>query len=175
MSMRASVDRDDSGLGLIELIVVIVVTGIIMTAIATIFVNSWKTQDEVTSVTGATDRGQVIGSMIERAVRNSLYLSVNAAGDELRIRTSLDGTALRCQGFKISTTGIQIATSATSIASSWPAWQPPVQAVDSAPYFVLTNGVLTYGFNIKTRSAPVRIGGDVSVRSDQETGNGGCW
>ncbi|QIG40937.1 hypothetical protein G5T42_16865 [Microbacterium sp. 4R-513] len=175
MTHHTSKRDDDSGLGLIELIVVLVVTGIIMIAIASIFVNSWKTQDQVTSVTGSTNRGQVVGSMIERAVRNSLYLSVNGAGDELRVRTSLDGTALKCQGFKVASTGVQVATSSTSIGTTWPAWKPAIKAVGGAPYFTLTNGVLSYSFDIQTESAPVRISGDVAVRSDQETGNGGCW
>ncbi|TDN93234.1 prepilin-type N-terminal cleavage/methylation domain-containing protein [Microbacterium sp. BK668] len=175
MTNRTSARHDDSGLGLIELIVVIVVTGIIMAAIVSIFVNSWKTQDQVTSETGGTNRGQVVGSMIEQAVRNSLYLSVNSAGDELRVRTSLSGSALKCQGFKVASTGVQIATSSTSIGTTWPAWQPAIKIVGSAPYFTLTNGVLSYSFDVQTESAPVRISGDVAVRSDQETGNGGCW
>lgn len=175
MTFPATRRDDDSGLSLIELIVVIVVSGIIVAAIGTIFVNSWKTQEEVTSVSGATNRGQVVGSMIERAVRNSLYLSINTAGDELRVRTSLDGTSLKCQGFRIGTTDVQVATSGTALGSTWPTWEPRIRAVGSAPYFAMTNGVLTYSFDVETESAPVRISGDVAVRSDQEAGSDGCW
>ncbi len=60
-------------------------------AIATIFVNSWRTQEQVTSVTQATNRGQVVGSTIERAMRNALYFDVTESGTVLRVRTSLDG------------------------------------------------------------------------------------
>ena len=175
MTTRPASRTGDSGLSLIELLVAIVLGGILVTAILSIFINSWRTQDEVTSVTQATNRGQLVGSMIERAVRNSLFIEVNGAGDELRVRTSFDGTSMKCQGFKIAPTGVRLATSSTGIGTTWPAWQPAIRTTGSTPYFTLTNGVLTYTFDVQTESAPVRISGDVAVRSDQETGNGGCW
>jgi Tfp pilus assembly protein PilW len=173
--VRTRPPRDEVGLSLIELIVTVVITGFLLTAVAAIFLNSWKTQDQVTTVTGATDRGQLIGASIERAVRNGLYVSVNGTGDELRVRTSFDGSALKCQGFKISTTGIQVASSATTLGTTWATWNPLTKAAGSGPYFTLTNGVLTYSFNVATSASPVRISGEVAVRSDQESGNGGCW
>src|SRR6186713_108319 len=62
---------DDAGLGLIELIVALLVSSVVLIAVATILVNSWLTQQDVTSTTEATTRGQLIGQNIERAMRNA--------------------------------------------------------------------------------------------------------
>jgi prepilin-type N-terminal cleavage/methylation domain-containing protein len=176
--MKSHARTNDDGLGLIELIVAIVVSGIVVAAIATIFVNSWRTQEQVTSVTQATNRGQVVGSTIERAMRNALYFDVTESGTVLRVRTSLDGS-LKCQGFRITDTAAQLTTHASVLASSnttWATWQTGITQQGSTPYFARTTaGSLTYSFRMSTDASPVSFSGHAEPRSVQETGSGGCW
>ena len=169
---------NDDGLSLIELIVAIVVSGIVIAAIATIFVGSWRTQEQVTSVTQATNRGQLVSSTIERAMRNALYFDVTESGTVLRVRTSLEGD-LKCQGFRITDAAAQLTTDASSLPSpntAWATWQPGITNQGSIPYFVRTTpGSLTYSFKITTDASPVNFSADADPRSVQETGSGGCW
>lgn len=172
-------DRD-AGLGLIELIVAIVVSGIVLAGIATIFARSWITQEQVMSVSEATNRGQVVGAAIERAVRNGLYVQISDSGNSLRVSTSLPGS-LKCQGFRATSTGtapLQFSTSATTLtdSSTWPQWQSGIVAQAGTPYFDSpTPGVVRYRFQLQTESAPVRFSGTVVPRSLQEGDNDSCW
>ena len=176
--MNAKVRRNEDGLGLIELIVAIVVGGIVIAAIATILVNSWRTQEQVTTVTQATNRGQVVSSTVERAMRNALYFEVTESGTVLRVRTSLSGE-LRCQGFRVTDAAAQFTTDDLALSSpntAWSMWQAGITKKGTTPYFVQTTaGSLTYTFNITTDASPVAFSGDVIPRSVQETGSDGCW
>ncbi|WP_349427780.1 hypothetical protein [Microbacterium sp. LWS13-1.2] len=169
---------DDDGLGLIELIVAIVVSGIVIIAIATIFVNSWRTQEQVTSVTQATNRGQLVSSTIERAMRNALFFDVTESGTVLRVSTSLTGD-LKCQAFRITDPGAQFTTDSGTLSSpntAWPTWQTGITKEGTTPYFVRTTAnSLTYTFKITTDAAPVTFSADIAPRSIQEAGSDGCW
>lgn len=179
MSSDVSVPETDSGLSLIELIVVIVITGIIMGAVVTIFVNSWRTQEEVVSVSEATNRGQLVSSAVERAVRNSVAADVSSAGGGtvLRVKTTLAG-GLACQGFFLVDGGSRWMASAGALSATpaaWPEWTDGVVQQGSTPFFLLTaEGVVEYAFDVATESAPVRFNGEVSPRSLAE-GSSPCW
>lgn len=179
--------RDDAGLSLIELIVAVVVGGIVMSAMVMIFVNSWKTQEEVISVTDATNRGQLVSSAIERAMRNALYFEVSeggvvgTTGSVLHVRTSLPG-GLKCQAFQLTAGSapdfgtVHWATSVTAVPGTLPAWRTGIQKLGAAEYFTRTAGdTLTYTFNIDTDAAPVTFTGDIAPRSILMTGSDGCW
>lgn len=175
---------NDEGLGLVELIIAIVVSGIVVAAMATIFINSWQAQKDVLSVSEATNRGQFVGSAIEKAVRNAVYMDVATGVDgvTLRVRTSLGA---ECQGFFLGdvTTADGVVTSVSTIsnsgsllpeASSWPVWEPAI-VLDSAESFIARTGnTVSYSLVIETDSAPVRIDGEVAQRTIP-TGGHPCW
>ncbi|WES65699.1 prepilin-type N-terminal cleavage/methylation domain-containing protein [Microbacter sp. GSS18] len=170
---------NERGLGLIELIVAVVVAGIVVAAMATILVNSWRTQEDVTSVTQATNRGQVVSSAIERAVRNALFYQVSDGGTVLRVSTSLEGS-LKCQGFRLIADGAaHFTTSATALnatLSTWPDWQDGIRPQGTMPFFDdSAPGTVSYAFEIETDSAPVRFSGEVGPRSVQEGNPDSCW
>jgi Tfp pilus assembly protein PilW len=176
--MTSRTVENEDGLGLIELIVAVVVSGIVIAAVATIFITSWRTQEQVTSVTQATQRGQLVSSTIERAMRNALYFDVTEGGTVLRVSTSLTGE-LKCQGFRLTDPGAQFTVHAGSLASpntAWPTWQSGIAQQGSTAYFVRTAAnSLTYTFNITTEASPVTFSADVAPRSGQEAGSNGCW
>ena len=192
MKLKSGVRRDESGLGLIELIVAIVVSGIVLAVVATILVNSWSAQEKVLSVTRATNSGQVIGAAIERAVRNSVDLRITDAADNpvatggsgsvLWVRTSLGG-AQRCQGFRLIEGAVQIGRSDTSkllASKEWPEWSPSVKVGDPTTSFTLTlSKELTYAFSMSTDAAAVDFGGSIAIRSDPlgaaDKGVDACW
>ncbi|WP_251449437.1 hypothetical protein [Microbacterium sp. Marseille-Q6648] len=176
--MRLARDVRDAGVGVIELIVAIVVSGIVLAGVATVFARSWQTQEEVMSVSHATNRGQVVGAAIERAVRNALFIEVADAGTVLRVSTSLGGN-LRCQAFQLSPGGsARFITSGSALGDSttWPEWQNGITADGGAEIFNDSlPGRISYRFQIGTESAPVRFAGEISPRSSPAADNGGCW
>jgi prepilin-type N-terminal cleavage/methylation domain-containing protein len=174
MTSSRSLGKGDEGFSLIEMIVAIGVASIILAAVSAFLVNSWRAQKTVESVSSATNHGQIIGSMIERAVRNAENLTVT--GDELKVWTSLDGSALKCQGFRIASGTVQVMTSSGTLPASWPQWSPSLAVAGASPYFTRsTSDVVSYSFDIDTDGATVRISGESQPRSELRSGNGSCW
>lgn len=167
----------DAGLSLVELIVYVLVASIIVIASGAILINSWTTQRNVTTVTEATTRGQVMGSTIERAMRNALDFDVTAGGTELRVRTSLQGT-LACQAFQLSSGQSRMSVRSAglpALASNWTPWQQGVAQDGSTPFFSAIGDTVTYTFKIQTNSTPVRISGQASPRSTATGVSTPCW
>lgn len=166
--------RDDAGLSLIELVVVVALVGIMSSVIFMILVNSWNTQNDVNSTTVATNEGQVYATSIERAVRNAEAIRVTGA-NTIEVRTTLGGSNV-CQAFKVESGAAYLASGAAS--PSWPAaWiGENVSAVSSAPYFSLDAGTVTYAFEIVTEASPVVFQGTVAARNDTTSGGSSpCW
>jgi prepilin-type N-terminal cleavage/methylation domain-containing protein len=183
--MRASNSRpgtvdDDSGVGLIELLVAMIVGGLVVAAAATILINSWLTQEAVVSTTNATNRGQVMGSTIERAMRNARDFQVapdDDDGTELRVWTTLSGS-LECQGFQLVPGGAKLATSAGSplpAVSTWGPWDTGVVQHGSEPFFSRVGETVTYTFDLTTESVPVHFVGEAYMRSTPKGAVSPCW
>lgn len=175
MTSHERVSRDEeSGLGLVEVIVALLVSSILLVAIGTILANSWVAQREVTNTTQATNRGQLIASAIERAVRNAEIIQV-VDGSVLRVQTTLAGS-MRCQGFRLvqgQPAQMTMSASALGDAAAWPEWEEGVRQRSGSggsaiPFFTeWTGGTgVTYSFDmVEGDTAPVRFVGDVAKRN----------
>jgi type II secretory pathway pseudopilin PulG len=176
----------EGGVTLIELIVYVTLVALLSGVMTMILVNTWRTQEDVVTLTDATNKGQVMSSAIERAVRNGLEYDIANGGNTLRVRTSLTGS-LACQGFHlVDGQPARFTTSSGALAADpdqWPEW---VTAVDAevlsggvvVPFFTLPVGASsTVGFTflIPTESAPVRFDGEVATRSVPTGGSSPCW
>jgi hypothetical protein len=185
-SSRIDIDanRDDRGLGLIELIVGLLVSTIVVVAAATVLMNSWITQQKVVATTHGTNSGQVLASMIERAVRNAKDVQVlpsEADGTELRVWTTLGG-AKTCQGFLLTTGTARIGATSGSIlpaTSDWALWDDNVSPFGSAPFIRQAGNTVSFSFELEdvdAHVAPVQLSGEVSIRSKQDgTEVSPCW
>lgn len=173
---------DDAGLSLIELIIVMLLTGILSSVVVMILVNSWNTQQDVTTTTAATNEGQVFASSIERAVRNAEAIEVT--GDVLQVRTRIGGVT-DCRAFRFTPADADPAAApltddaaflATGAAPlSWAgAWITERVSPVGSSYFTLTAGTFTYGFQIATESAPVVFQGSITVRNAFTEGGSPC-
>lgn len=170
----------DAGLGLVELVVAVAIAAVVLAGIATIFARSLQTQEDVMSVSEATNRGQLMSAAIERAVRNALYVQVSESGTVLRVSTSLGGE-LKCQGFRVTSDSggeAQFSVSSGTLGGwdTWPEWQAGVLPQAGTDFFYESSpGIIRYGFQLETESVPVRFDGEVSTRSIQEGDNDSCW
>lgn len=168
---------DDDGVTLIELIVYVVITSVLLLAMTAILSNSLTTQRNVTSVSDATNRGQVMTSTVERAMRNAIAFDVSPDGTTLRVRTSLAG-GLTCQGFLLSAGQSRMSLTSSTLSadsSTWAAWQPGVAQRGSTPFFNDVGTTVTYTFDIQTNSAPVRFTGEAFARSAATGVTAPCW
>lgn len=169
--------HDDEGLSLVELIVYIVIAGILAGSITMIFVNTWKAEQSVASQTQATTRGQLIGSEIEKAVRNAVdvQVSTDATGSTLMVSTALSGSQ-HCQAFSFLGGNARMTLSSSAItttADTWPLWQSGVIQSGSTPFFSQVGNTVSYVFSLGSSSAPVLFSGQVAQRSAQ--GESTCW
>jgi type II secretory pathway pseudopilin PulG len=183
----SSAEQDDDGLGIVELIVAIAVSTIILFGIASVLINSWLAQSDVLSMSQATNRGQIVSTSIERAMRNALYFEVQSSGSELWVRTAFDDDR-RCQAFHIDDGVAEMKTHATSVSTeAWSRWldvaeydqfqvnvTSPALGVFTQTPAAATGATLDYDFEVKTDSAPVQFSGVISIRAG-EVGAGGCW
>lgn len=173
-------EAGEDGLTLIELIIYVVILGVIMTAIATIFSNTWLAQASVSSQTAATTRGDLVSTQIERAVRNATGLYVSADGSTVEVLTALSGSR-QCQGFAMTAVGLQMtmSTSPAPSPSSWPVWQSRVSASGATPAFQLITGPgvsgVRYTFDATDDSAPVHFTGTVYTRQAVSGVVSPCW
>ena len=141
-----------------------------------ILINSWRTQEAVLSETEATNRGQLVSSAIERAVRNALALEVTG-GSTLRVHTSL-GASRACQGFGLGGDVATMTQNAGPLGATWPEWQDGIDAIPGElPGDALLHAdgaTVTYAFEIPTDAAPVRFVGTVSARNPTGV-TSPCW
>jgi prepilin-type N-terminal cleavage/methylation domain-containing protein len=167
---------EELGLTLIELIVAVLVASVLLAAAAAILSNSWTTQRNVTSVSDATNRGQLISSGVERAMRNAIAFDVSVDGTTLRVHTSLGGS-LTCQGFALVSgeSRMSLSSSALSASTNWPSWQAGIQQQGSSPYFTQSGSQVAYRFDIGTSSAPVRFVGQAGTRTASTGVSAPCW
>lgn len=175
MSERLS--RDEAGITLVELIVYVLLASVILITTAMILINSWNTQKDVTSVSEATNRGQSMGSTIERAMHNALDFEVSSDQQELRVRTSLTGSQ-RCQAFYLTSGTARLAQSSGVLpptATTWAVWRTGVKKNGTTPFFSATGQNVVYTFDIETDSAPVRFSGEASTRSTPTGVSSPCW
>ncbi|WP_109209219.1 MULTISPECIES: prepilin-type N-terminal cleavage/methylation domain-containing protein [Microbacterium] len=183
----------DAGMTLIELIVGIIVSMLVLGGIATVLINSFITQNSVLSTSEATNRGQLVGSAVEKAMRNAVYSTVTSGGTVLLVETTFDapGDTRHCQAFRLADKTAQTASSATDITvPAWGTWLEDdaarqwtvlVRQNGSTPFFAQTdptqpNGGVRYVFDIETDSAPVVFRGE--VRPEWQPAAGGdatCW
>lgn len=182
----------DAGLSLVELIIYILLASLLLGLMATILANSWTTQQDVQTKSDATNRGQLIGQTIERAMRNAQAFDVSAAGTLLRVDTRLAGER-RCQAFWVSGGAIYQTSSwgtrpdlsadplPATVSTLWP--KPWISAGakqrDTATLYFTQNGLeVEYAFDIDLAddsAGPVRFQGSAAMRTPATGGTTPCW
>lgn len=102
---RAGLVRDDDGLSLIELIVVVLVLGLIFSGVAVMFTNILSTERNVTTQSDATVRGQSFASRIEKAMRNATAFSWSSNTLTVQVGT---GGSVTCETFSAATAKVRL-------------------------------------------------------------------
>ena len=77
---RARILRDDAGLTLVEMIVVMLVTSVILLAIGGMYISTLQAQKTVSSLTGTTNSAQLVARSIDDGIRNGVEIRPLTAG-----------------------------------------------------------------------------------------------
>ncbi|MGN7862025.1 PilW family protein [Microbacterium sp. 22303] len=163
--MNSPNGRDDDGFSLVELIFFVLILGLITTGIAVLFFNTWKAQASVSDQVDATERGQLVASQIERAMRDGIAFSVSS-GSTLMVATS--STSNVCVGFTFvdgnatppGAANLAITSGASLSAASWSTWQSgivahPLGGGGFDPFFSLVGpNRIRYSFDVKSVNGP---------------------
>jgi len=160
--------RDDDGLSLVELIFYVVILGLITTGIAVVFFNTWKAQAGVSDQVDATERGQLVSSQIEKAMRSAVAYKITdptltasgSTGSTLVVATAMTGSNA-CMAFSLGGGTAQLATTSGGAVSPapWPTWQTGItahktSAGTSVPFFALVGTDVSYSFDVTTAHGP---------------------
>lgn len=189
LSERAAPHSDDSGLSLIEVIIYVVILGIITTAIAAFFFSTWRAQATVTDQVDSTERGQLIATQIEIAMRNAVAFRITDAtlagdlpdGSTLLVATSMAGSNA-CMAFHLSGGDAQLTsnTGAHFSPPPWPTWQAGIllhENADGSTDYIFTRvdaDVLEYSFDATSQDgATVHFEGRAYQRNTSGTLPGG--
>lgn len=93
---------DDFGTTLVELIVYVVLAGLIMAAMGTLFANAWISQTETTNRDSATGAAAVVSASVAQSIRNSAAFEVTPDGLSLRAAVAIgQDDEWECRAWKI--------------------------------------------------------------------------
>ncbi len=144
----------DSGLGLVELLIYMMLSVLILSLVGSVFINSLRTEAIVRTATVSTSAGQLAMQTIQRGVRNSTGLTVltpegHADDQVLRVRAAGGGADVifTCQVWYYS------ASEHTIRMKSGPDGVP-IPLADRRTWTLLTEGVAPGGSgHVFTRSS----------------------
>lgn len=129
--------RDDAGVSLVELIIVVVVMGIVGSLITMIFVNGLTSQQATAARDLATGRATVITETLADSIRNAVAIRVNADGSRVDATVAVSSTAFECRAWAIQADGDFVYdTGAAALPASTTSWGVLAEDVSGA----LTSG-----------------------------------
>lgn len=99
--MKASTADDDRGVTLVELIVGITVAALMLSLIASVFINGFTAQREGVARDAATGAANVVATSLSTSVRNAATIRANTAGTRLdAMYVAADGTP-ECRAWEL--------------------------------------------------------------------------
>ncbi|WP_269454405.1 type II secretion system protein [Microbacterium sp. TNHR37B] len=178
MSISSS-SSGESGMSLIELLVVIVVSGIVLSVVAAVFVNGWTAQQQASARNAATAELNAITADVTESVRNATVTRVSAGGTRLDAKVlGADGATWQCRAWHLDAGRLRYSSGTSARSASSAAWTAIASDV---------RGTFTAGAAFSSSGTRVSIGlrmtrGDVSVTITSgaaaqvvQAGGPSCW
>lgn len=166
-------------MSLIELLVVIVVSGILLSVVAAVFVNGWTAQQQASARNAATADLNAVTAGVTESVRDATVTRVSAGGMRLDAKVlGADGATWQCRAWQLDAGQLRYSSGASARPASSATWTPIASGV---------RGTFTSGAAFSSSGTRVSVGlrmtrGDVSVTvtsgaAAQVVQGGGpsCW
>lgn len=161
--LRASIHEEEAGMTLIELVIYLSLSVLVSGLVVVLIVNTVIGQRTVTSLTGASTRGQALAESIERAVRDAA-ISVSSDAQGAQVLTIVTRPEDLCTRWRITTAGEFQLYQGTG-TPDWGELATGVGPVGESDYFGWeSGGRFRYGFQLATESRPVTFAGAVMPR-----------
>lgn len=120
---RSALVRDDSGVTLTELIIVVVILGLLAGVVTMTFVNGFISQQSTAVRDLATGRATVITETLADGIRNSIDIRTSSDGKRVDARILLPNSTIACRAWAINSAGELVyssgSTARSSNTSSW--------------------------------------------------------
>lgn len=143
------ITRDEAGVSLVELIIVVVVMGIIGSVITMIFVNGLISQQATTARDLATGRATVITETLADSVRNAVTVRVQPDGSRIDAVVILPNKSFECRAWAINGNGELVYSAGASGRTSPPnTWGALAEKVSGSLSGTPARAFSTSGMNV---------------------------
>ncbi len=116
------IERDDEGMTLVELIVVIAVSALFLGLLAGLFINGIQAQQQATARDRATGQANVVSASIGSSVRNAVATRVSGSGSRLDAKVLTPTGAFECRAWVLDGGALRYSTGTTARTSAVSGW-----------------------------------------------------
>ncbi|HWK76917.1 hypothetical protein [Microbacterium sp.] len=171
-------DPDDDGLTLVELILYMLIAGVVLVLVSSIFINGWGAQVATTDRDAATGQANLVTASLQKSIRNATEINPSTgSGDTLVAVVATGSSGWECRAWKRDATGDLLYKSSNSVidTSVTTGWATLATGIDDGPIFSAPSSTrLEYSFTASAGSATVPINGAVKAQAVIQ-GAGPCW
>jgi type II secretory pathway pseudopilin PulG len=174
----SSVGRQ-SGISVIELIVVLAVASLLLSLVATMFATSLTAQRQTSDREAATAGLNAVTASITESVRGSVDVRVSTSGQRLDATVLLsDGTSWECRAWQLTDGELRYSSGASARAAADSTWASIASGVSGTftggAVFVESGSRIALGMRITRGDASVAVS-DGSNSLAVATGGPACW
>ena len=164
---------------LVELIVVIVVSGIVLSVIGLIFINGWSAQQRATERNAATAQLNAATAAITETVRDSSAIRVSAPGQRLDAKVLLaDGASWQCRAWQVLGGELRYNSGPSSRPAASTSWASLASGIAgnlaAGAAFAQSGDRLSLGLRITQGEVSVGVTNGAVSQAIQE-GGPACW
>ncbi|UJP10274.1 prepilin-type N-terminal cleavage/methylation domain-containing protein [Microbacterium sp. KUDC0406] len=179
-SSRTPLRRDDDGLTLVELIIVMLVSGLFLSLIAVIFGSGLSAQQRAAERNAATGALNAATAAITETVRSSSEIRVSAGGRRLDAQMlTHDGAAWECRAWQVLDGELRYSAGATPRPAADTGWSSLASEVTGSlsggTAFVENGKRLSLGFALTSGDITVTVTDGANAQVIAQTGGTPCW
>lgn len=178
--MSTPATGSDTGMSLVELIVVVLISGLFLSVLAMIFGNGLAAQQRATERDAATAQLNAVTASVVESVRASAGTRVTASGQRLDAKVlRADGTSWECRAWQVQGTELRYSAGSTArpaVSTSWKSLASGVSgALSAGAAFEQGAGKrVTVGIEL-VRGETSIIVNDGAVAQVVQSGGPACW
>jgi len=167
-------------MSIVELIVVVLISGLFLSVLAVIFGNGLAAQQRATERDAATAQLNAATASIVESVRNSVDTRVTASGQRLDAKMlAADGTSWECRAWQVQGTELRYSAGTTARPAVSPAWTSLASGVSGALFAGAafekgTGNRASVGLELVRGDTAITVG-DGAVAQVVQSGGPACW
>ncbi|WP_458041950.1 MULTISPECIES: hypothetical protein [Bacteria] len=171
--------RDDAGISLVELIIIVAVLSVLVSLFAVTFVTGLTTQQQTAERSAATAQLNAATTSITESVRASADARVSASGQRLDAKVLLtDGGTWECRAWQLQSGELLYSAGTTALPSADASWASLTSGVEgnlsAAAAFEESGTRISLGLEITRGEVKVAVT-DGALSQVISAGGPACW